>query len=222
MGRQLFDKAFKEYANRWAFKHPMPADFFRTMEDASAVDLDWFWRGWFYTTDAVDISVDEVKWYRLRTQQPVPEKSVTAKKSNAMGEAGGASQDFSSGPRPLTVLPTDERLYGEFRNRLDDKAILSKLQDKNLYEVKLTNRGGLVMPVIIEWTYKDGTKEVERLPAEIWRTNEHEVTKVFVKEKEVVSVVIDPYKETSDVDELNNVFPRQSRPSKFDQFKKGR
>jgi hypothetical protein len=222
MGRQLFDKAFKEYANRWAFKHPMPADFFRTMEDASAVDLDWFWRGWFYTTDAVDISVDEVKWYRLRTQQPVPEKSVTAKKSNAMGEAGGASQDFSSGPRPLTVLPTDERLYGEFRNRLDDKAILSKLQDKNLYEVKLTNRGGLVMPVIIEWTYKDGTKEVERLPAEIWRTNEYEVTKVFVKEKEVVSVVIDPYKETSDVDELNNVFPRQSRPSKFDQFKKGR
>jgi hypothetical protein len=222
MGRQLFDKAFKEYANRWAFKHPMPADFFRTMEDASAVDLDWFWRGWFYTTDAVDISVDEVKWYRLRTQQPVPEKSVTAKKSNAMGEAGGASQDFSSGPRPLTVLPTDERLYGEFRNRLDDKAILSKLQDKNLYEVKLTNRGGLVMPVIIEWTYKDGTKEVERLPAEIWRTNEYEVTKVFVKEKEVVSVVIDPYKETSDVDELNNVFPRQSRPSKFDQLKKGR
>jgi hypothetical protein len=222
MGRQLFDKAFKEYANRWAFKHPMPADFFRTMEDASAVDLDWFWRGWFYTTDAVDISVDEVKWYRLRTQQPVPEKSVTTKKSNAMGEAGGASQDFSSGPRPLTVLPTDERLYGEFRNRLDDKAILSKLQDKNLYEVKLTNRGGLVMPVIIEWTYKDGTKEVERLPAEIWRTNEYEVTKVFVKEKEVVSVVIDPYKETSDVDELNNVFPRQSRPSKFDQLKKGR
>lgn len=222
MGRQLFDKAFKEYANRWAFKHPMPADFFRTMEDASAVDLDWFWRGWFYTTDAVDISVDEVKWYQLRTQQPVPEKSVTTKKSNAMGEAGGASQDFSSGPRPLTVLPTDERLYGEFRNRLDDKAILSKLQDKNLYEVKLTNRGGLVMPVIIEWTYKDGTKEVERLPAEIWRTNEYEVTKVFVKEKEVVSVVIDPYKETSDVDELNNVFPRQSRPSKFDQLKKGR
>ncbi len=216
MGRELFDKAFKEYANRWAFKHPMPADFFRTMEDASGVDLDWFWRGWFYTTDHVDISVDEVKWYRLRTEKPVPEKTVSARKGQISG-----SPDFSAGPQPLTVLPTDERFYGEFRNRLNDREILNKLADKNLYEVKLSNKGGLVMPVIIEWTYRDGTREVERIPAEIWRTNEQEVTKVFVKDKEVVRVVIDPNRETADVNESDNVFPRQQQPSRFDQFKKG-
>ncbi|MCS6974351.1 MAG: M1 family aminopeptidase, partial [Cyclobacteriaceae bacterium] len=222
MGRDLFDKAFKEYANRWAFKHPMPADFFRTMEDASAVDLDWFWRGWFYTTDHVDLAVDEVKWYRLRSDQPTLEKSVTTRRGSVSGSAAsGPQQDFSAGPQPLTVLPTDERFYGEFRNRLDDKAIISKLQGKNLYEVKLSNKGGLVMPVILEWTFKDGSKEIERIPAEIWRTNEHTVTKVFVKDKEVVRVVVDPKKETSDTDDSDNVFPRQNQPSKFDQFKRG-
>lgn len=222
MGRELFDKAFKEYASRWAFKHPMPADFFRTMEDASAVDLDWFWRGWFYTTDHVDISIDEVKWYRLRSDQSTLEKSVTTRQSSLSGSASaGPSIDFSAGPQGLTVLPTDDRFYGEFRNRLDDKAIINKLQGKNLYEVKLSNKGGLVMPVIIEWIFKDGSRETERIPAEIWRTNEHTVTKVFVKDKEVVRVVIDPKKETSDVDETDNVFPRQSQPSRFDQFKRG-
>lgn len=222
MGRELFDKSFKEYANRWAFKHPMPADFFRTMEDASAVDLDWFWRGWFYTTDHVDVSLDEVRWYRLRSDQPSLEKSVSARRSSVSGgSASATNQDFSSGPQPLTVLPTDERFYGEFRNRLDDKAIIGRLQGKNIYEIKLSNKGGLVMPVIIEWHYKDGTREIERIPAEIWRTNEHTVTKVFVKDKEVVRVVIDPKKETADVDETDNVFPRQNQPSRFDQFKRG-
>ncbi|GIV37123.1 MAG: aminopeptidase [Cyclobacteriaceae bacterium] len=218
MGKELFDRAFKEYATRWAFKHPMPADFFRTMEDASAVDLDWFWRGWFYTTDHVDISVDEVKWYRLRTDRPAPEKSISARKTRVAGDEG--NKDFTSGPQPLTVLPSDEQAYGEFRNRLDDKAILNRLQNKNIYEVKLSNRGGLVMPVIIEWTYRDGTKEIERIPAEIWRTNENEVTKVFVKEKEVARVLIDPHKETADINEGDNVFPRRPTESRFDQFKK--
>jgi hypothetical protein len=222
MGKDLFDKAFKEYAQRWAFKHPMPADFFRTMEDASAVDLDWFWRGWFYTTDNVDQAVDYVKWYRLKTDQTTPEKTVSAKKSSASGTAGTKSfTDFSGGPEPLTVLPTDDRFYGDFRSRVDDKAIINKLQNKNIYEIKLSNKGGLVMPVIIEWTYKDGSKEIERIPAEIWRTNEQTVTKVFVKEKEVVSVVLDPFRETTDVNAADNVFPKRSEPSKFDTFKKG-
>ncbi|MEM5811105.1 MAG: M1 family peptidase, partial [Candidatus Aenigmatarchaeota archaeon] len=108
----------------------------------------------------------------------------------------------------------------EFRNRLDDNAIRQKLQGKNIYELKFKNTGGLVMPIIIEWTYADGSKEIERIPAEIWRTNESEVTKVFVKEKEVTSIVIDPNFETADVNTADNVFPRQSQPSKFDQFKK--
>ncbi len=222
MGKELFDKAFKEYAERWAFKHPQPADFFRTMEDASAVDLDWFWRGWFYTTDNVDQSVDYVKWYKLRNDVQGPEKNVTAKKSSTSATAGSkAFTDFSGGPEPLTILPTDERFYTEFRSRVDDKAVINKLQDKNLYEVKLSNKGGLVMPVIIEWTFKDGSKEIDRIPAEIWRTNESTVTKVFVKDKEVVGVVLDPLKETTDINPADNVFPKKQTESKFDQFKKG-
>ena len=221
MGRELFDKAFKEYSQRWAFKHPKPADFFRTMEDASAVDLDWFWKGWFFTTDNVDLSIDEVKWYRLRSDaKTVENKNVSAKKGDlASGTGKDAPTDFSAGPMPFSVIPTDERLYGEFRSRIDDKAVAAKLQNKNIYEVKLSNKGGLVMPVIIQWTYKDGTKEIERIPAEIWRSNESVVKKVFVKEKEVVSVVLDPLKETTDIGESDNVFPRTNTPSKFDQFK---
>lgn len=222
MGKDLFDKAFKEYSERWAFKHPQPADFFRTMEDASAVDLDWFWRGWFYTTDNVDQSIDQVKWYTLRTEQTKMEKQVTAKKSE-VGAGSGKKEynDFSAGPEPISILPTDQRFYTEFQNRIDDKAVLSKLQNKNMYEVKLSNKGGLVMPVIIEWTFKDGSKEVDRIPAEIWRTNENTVTKVFVKEKEVVNIVLDPFKETTDINSADNVFPKRATESKFDQFKKG-
>lgn len=222
MGKDLFDKAFKEYAERWAFKHPQPADFFRTMEDASAVDLDWFWRGWFYTTDNVDQSIDQVKWYTLRTEQTKVEKQVTAKKAEA-GSGSGKKEynDFSAGPEPISILPTDQRFYYEFQSRIDDKAILNKLQNKNMYEVKLSNKGGLVMPVIIEWTFKDGSKEVDRIPAEIWRTNENTVTKVFVKDKEVVNIVLDPFKETTDINSADNVFPKRATESKFDQFKKG-
>jgi hypothetical protein len=223
MGHELFDKSFKEYAQRWAFKHPKPADFFRTMEDASAVDLDWFWRGWFYTTDNVDMSLDQVKWYKLRTTQTNLEgkdKNV-AKGDLASGkEDKKAPEDFSGGPGYISVIPTDARFNGEFQNKIDDKAVINKLENKNLYEVTLSNKGGLVMPVIIEWTYKDGTKEIDRIPAEIWRVNENKVTKVFAKEKEVASVTVDPQKETSDISPDDNVFPRVTQPSKFDELKK--
>lgn len=222
MGRDLFDRSFKEYAQRWAFKHPKPADFFRTMEDASAVDLDWFWRGWFYTTDTNDQSIDQVKWYRVKTDEKnVENKSVTAKKGELTSGTTDKKEfmDFSNGPLPFHVIPTDDRLYGEFRSRVDEKSIVNKLQNKNLYEVKLSNKGGLVMPIIIEWIYKDGSKEVEKIPAEIWRSNESTITKVFVKEKEVVSIVLDPQQETTDVNAADNVFPRTNEPSKFDQFK---
>lgn len=221
MGPELFDKAFKEYAERWAFKHPKPADFFRTMEDASAVDLDWFWRGWFYTTDNVNVSVDEVKWFRLESEKAnLESKGKTTKKGNLNEDKSGGNNVFENGPAPFKALPTETTSYGEFRNRVDDKAILAKLENKNIYEVTLSNKGGLVTPVIIEWNYKDGTKEVEQLPAEIWRINEQKVSKVFVKEKEVASVVIDPEKQTADVDPDDNVYPAGSSASKFEQFKK--
>ncbi|MBI1770173.1 MAG: M1 family peptidase [Bacteroidetes bacterium] len=222
MGHELFDKSFKEYAQRWAFRHPKPSDFFRTMEDASAVDLDWFWRGWFYSTDNVDLSLDKVKWFKLRTEKTnIEGKEKTVASGDLANKDGDKkAEDFSNGPTMITVLPTNDRFYGEFQNKVDDKAIVSKLENKNIYEITLSNKGGLVMPVIIEWTYKDGTKETDRIPAEIWRVNENKVTKVFAKEKEVASVTVDPLKETSDITTDDNVFPRVAQPSKFDEMKK--
>ncbi len=222
MGHELFDKSFKEYAQRWAFKHPKPADFFRTMEDASAVDLDWFWKGWFYTTDNVDMSLDQVKWYKLRTAQTNLEgkEKTVAKGDLANPKDEKPAEDFGSGPKYFSVIPTDARFSGEFKNQTDDKAVVTKLEGKNFYEITLSNKGGLVMPVIIEWTYKDGTKETDRIPAEIWRINESKVTKVFAKEKEVASVLVDPQKETSDISPDDNMFPRVVLPSKFDELKK--
>jgi hypothetical protein len=223
MGHELFDKSFKEYAQRWAFRHPKPADFFRTMEDASAVDLDWFWRGWFYSTDNVDMSLDKVKWFKLRTEKTNiegKEKTVAAGDLASSKDGDKKDEDFSNGPTMITVLPTNDRFYGEFQNRIDDKAVVSKLENKNIYEITLSNKGGLVMPVIVEWTYKDGSKETDRIPAEIWRVNENKVTKVFAKDKEVASVTVDPLKETSDITTDDNVFPRVAQPSKFDELKK--
>lgn len=223
MGPELFDKAFKEYATRWAFKHPKPADFFRTMEDASAVDLDWFWKGWFYTTDDCDQSIDQVRWFQTRKTESDPEKkNLNVKKGDLASNASEKKfDDFSGGPLPFSLIATDTRLNGEFNSRVDDKAIMQKLDNKNIYEVTLSNKGGLVMPVIIQWTYKDGSKEIERIPAEIWRVNEQKITKVFIKEKEVVDVTIDPLNEITDVNTQNNVFPkRPDAGTRFDEFKK--
>ncbi|SKC75348.1 M1 family metallopeptidase [Ohtaekwangia koreensis] len=222
MGPELFDKAFKEYSERWAFKHPKPADFFRTMEDASGVDLDWFWRGWFYSVDNVDVAVDEVKWFQLKTEQIDPEKkNLKTKKGDLVAEnKSSAGTDFSSGPQPFTMTNTPDQMYGEFKSRINDNDVRKKLEGKNIYQVKFKNVGGLVTPLVIEWTYKDGSKEIERIPAEIWRINENEVVKVFVKEKEVVNIVLDPNFELADVEMSNNVFPKKTTESRFDQFKK--
>lgn len=223
MGPELFDKAFKEYAQRWAFKHPQPADLFRTLEDASAVDLDWFWRGWFYTTDATDQAIDQIKWYRVKSQKAQPEGKGVKTRSGDLrsGNKGERNyDDFSNGPEEFTLVATDPRLYGDFLSRVDDKAIIEKLEGKNIYEVTLSNKGGLVMPVIIEWTYKDGSRELEKIPAEIWRLNERQVTKVFVKEKEVVNVMLDPNAETADINVENNIFPKVEKESRFDEFKR--
>ena len=225
MGPELFDYAFKEYARRWAFKHPKPADFFRTMEDASAIDLDWFWKGWFYSTDHVDIEVDEVRWFKLANDTKQLEKRVKANRKAASGSPAKKEKDapkasdFSQGPGSIVLTDMDPRFYGEFKNRVDDQAIREGYADANFYEVKLTNKGGLVSPVIIQWTYKDGSTEIEKLPAEIWRKNENEITKVFSKSREVASVTIDPDKMTADIDTGNNHFPKKATPSKFEQFK---
>jgi hypothetical protein len=222
MGTELFDKAFKEYSNQWKYKHPRPADLFRLLEDASAVDLDWFWRGWFFTTDNVDMTVDEVKWFRLKTQQTDVENKNKNVKSGDLTTTSNdkAPGDFSAGPQEFTLINTPEQLYGEFRSRADDNTIRRKLEGKNIYQVKFKNQGGLVMPLVIEWTYKDGSKEIEKIPAEVWRINEQEITKVFIKDKEVANVVLDPNQDLADVDPGNNVFPKKPSESQFDKFKK--
>ncbi len=226
MGRELFDMAFKEYAQRWMFKHPTPADFFRTMEDASAVDLDWFWKGWFYTVDHVDLAIDEVKWYRIKEESLEPESKRRARNRRAAAvgttQKEGKARDFSAGYQELTVLDTDERFYREFRNRVDDDAIREKLKGMNFYEITFTNEGGLVMPIILEFQFADGTKEEVRIPAEIWRYNENKVTKVFMHDKEVEKIILDPHQETADVEVQNNFFPFVEVPSRFEEFRDGR
>ena len=216
MGPELFDYAFKKYAERWAFKSPSPADFFRTMEDASAIDLDWFWRGWFYTTDYVDIGVEEVKHYRMQIEEQGLEKRRI---SGEYENLNTAQKRFTEEVNTFVFKNTEAEEYREFANKFNEIEMKEGFSDQNFYEVKLANKGGLVMPVIIEWSYADGSTEWEKLPAEIWRKNEKEVTKVFVKAKEVIGIVIDPNKETADVDIGNNQYPNVDQESRFDKFK---
>jgi hypothetical protein len=221
MGPELFDYAFKTYAERWAFKNPTPADFFRTMEDASAIDLDWFWKGWFYSTDHVDLAIDNVTWYKMRPENKRPESKFNSASSVRI-QGDRKYRNFSRHAQQFEFDNTSSREYQEFKNRLNDEAIKAAHANTNFYEVTFKNKGGLVMPIIIEWTFKDGSKETQKLPAEIWRKNENEVTKVFAKEKQVVNIIIDPNSETADVDTSDNFFPRIEKFSKFDRFKRSR
>lgn len=244
MGRELFDYAFREYGRRWAFKHPTPSDFFRTMEDASGEDLDWFWRGWFYGTDAVDISLDSVKYARPDLAA-VPSQRDTVIMRNLPKPAVNEFEDISkirNREDKKIVFETDrdpslrDFYWGydrglekydstkhpvEFRAQTEalDEAGRQKYSDKHFYELSFSNKGGLVMPIIIEWTFKDGTKEIDRIPAQVWRHNENKVTKTFMKDKEVASVKLDPMKETADIDESNNTWGTIPPPSKFQLFK---
>ncbi|MEP4093459.1 M1 family metallopeptidase [Reichenbachiella sp.] len=227
MGPELFDYAFKTYSERWAFKRPSPADFFRTMEDASAVDLDWFWKGWFYTTDHVDLSLSKVKWYKMDIpENEVENKAKKSKKAKiSSGESSQSLMDFGDEAETFTFTDTDpaavSERFAEFMNVTDDKSIMKANADRNFYELTFENKGGLVMPIIIEWTYEDGSVERQYLPAEIWKKNENVVTKVFAKDKKVTNIVIDPNKETADVATENNVFPRMENNSRFDLFQSG-
>ncbi|WP_339793048.1 M1 family metallopeptidase [uncultured Imperialibacter sp.] len=221
MGPELFDAAFKEYAQRWAFKHPSPADFFRTMEDASAVDLDWFWKGWFYSVDACDIAVDKVTWYKMNIDAKGFENQVKVSGDGTLGGGDASVENGLAAPKPFTMANTKSSEYGEFKNSVDDKAIQKRNAEKNFYEVTFKNEGGLMMPIIIEWSYADGTKEVEKIPAEIWRLNEQQVTKVFAKDKQVIGIKLDPKNEIPDIQQSNNVYPRVDSKSRFDKFKDG-
>jgi hypothetical protein len=223
MGEELFDYVFKQYAERWAFKHPKPADFFRTMEDASGIDLDWFWRGWYFTTDYVDVNIAKVEWFKVYTDQDGFENRVKATQDRLGEEADSKpTMDFSEGPKPMFVRDFPGEFIGDFRYKPDQEAIKAKADGKNVYEITFRNEGGLVMPLILEWTFTDGSKEREVIPAEVWRYNEYEIKKTFMKEKEVSSVQFDPQEELADVDKSNDVFPRIDYQSRFDKFKEGK
>ena len=226
LGRELFDFAFKEYAKRWAFKHPTPTDFFRTMEDASGTDLDWFWRGWYYGTDPVDISLDSVKWYRMdaartakQTFEPIhlQKNKLETNRKYAVNE-DTTLRDFYYFNRGATDKFNNEKKENEALSTAD-KENENKWKDKNIYQLTFTNRGGMVMPVIVEWTYKDGTTEIEKIPVNIWKLNEQQATKVFIKDKEVSAIKLDPYKETADINEANGMWPLREMPGRFDLFK---
>ena len=214
MGRKLFDYAFKEYARRWAFKHPSPADFFRTMEDASAVDLDWFWRGWFYSTDYVDISIDNVRWFKVKSGgESLDRPQLT--------EANLSNNSLTS-PKEFTLVPMGEDFYNvtEFRDRYNEAFVSKTYKDKNFYLVDFTNRGGLVTPIVLEWRYTDNTKEIEKIPVEIWRKDEKQAVRLFVKDKQVHSVTVDPKTDLADINKRNNTFPREIEESEVEKFKK--
>ncbi len=239
MGRDLFDFAFKQYAQRWAFKHPTPADFFRTMEDASAVDLDWYWRAWFYDIEPVDVALDSVKAYTLINNKTVPVKMDTIKiypkqkefesiskiRNKQQGykfliDADTTLRDFYFHYKPEIKTEIEKKPINRNENleTVSDSAY-NFLKAKYNYELHFTNKGGCVSPIIIQWNFKDGTTEVDRITAYIWRKNEKNCVKTYSKNKEVASVLIDPFKETCDIDEKNNSWNLKDVPSAFDVFK---
>ncbi len=239
MGRELFDFAFKEYSNRWKFKQPYPADFFRTLEDASGVDLDWFWRGWFYTTDHVDMAISGFKAFNIASPDPNiskqqlrmendEEDKYIANIRNAkeiqqtQDEIDPTIRDFYSEYDPYAVDAIDEQEYAQIISGISERAKNILEKNKNYYEITFENKGGLVMPIVFQFTYDDGTTEDVRLPAEIWRKNKGTVSKVFPRTKKVVKVELDPYLELADVDTSNNAYPREEGTTRFDLFKNRR
>lgn len=250
MGRNLFDYSFKEYARRWAFKHPTPADLFRTMEDASGEDLDWFWRGWFYGIEPCDISIDTVKYAVMDKNStglfPTREGITIPLAKPAIPVFDDISKIRNRGDGKITFATNADTSLRDFYWKYDrgvvaydssikvtlpsfgssseglTEADKTKYSGKNLYEITFSNKGGLVMPIIVQFNYEDGTSEIERIPAQIWRKNENRVTKVFMTDKKAVSIKLDPLRETADIDESNNNWPKVTEPTKFELFKNGR
>ena len=226
MGKELFDFAFKTFSNRWMFKHPIPEDFFRTMEDASAVDLDWFWRGWFYSTDVVDIGIksfqrfylsslpgnkisEEFLKYGYSPQQITDVIYMISEKDKVFNDENFKLEKMDS------IYDFKQMIKDEFSTQ--DNKLLKK--GKYFYQIEFEKPGGLVMPVIVEFNYKDGSKKIIKYPVQIWRKNENSFKKFIVSEKEIVKVKIDPYEQTADVNLKNNSWPREEEKSDFDIFK---
>jgi hypothetical protein len=235
MGRELFDFAFKEYALRWKFKRPTPADFFRTMEDASGIDLDWFWRGWFYTTDHVDIALGNIHLYRPNSQNPDTEeaweRALDNEKPEFISKIRNSGQwvrtqdkpellDFYNQHDKFTATNAARNKYNASNKKLEQWQKDLLVDERNFYIVDFENKGGLVMPIILDLTYADNTVERVTLPAEIWRRNSKKVSKLFIRDKEITAISIDPNWETADVDVNNNYWPARPIKSRFELYKR--
>ncbi len=235
MGRELFDFAFKQYAQRWMFKHPTPEDLFRTLEDASAVDLDWFWRGWFYGTDHVDISLDRVVAMKLASGNPAEVKALQKKEEEAkpesiavqrnrasmqsMVEREPAMKDFYNEYDPLAPEKSDQEAYARYQAGMSDQEKQWRAMKGFVYQLDFTNVGGMVMPLVIQFEYADGSTELVRIPAQIWNQNNLKTSKVFLLEKELSGVTLDPNLETADCDLSNNHWPPRIEENRFELFR---
>ena len=234
MGRELFDYAFKEYSKTWMFKHPTPTDFFRIMENASAVDLDWFWRGWFFSNDHVDLSIESVDWYQLE-MDPEAKKSYDKESDNkdqyysamldeediesTVTDRDPATRDFYDNYDKDQITKRDKKEYRDFVDDLSDKERDLVNENDHFYSVKFSDNDGIIMPIILEFEYEDGEKEVVRIPVEIWRFNRGEVTKIFKTEKPIKNMTLDPFFEIADVERNNNHWPEKVQPTRFETFK---
>jgi len=226
MGKELFDHAFKTYANRWKFKHPTPEDFFRTMEDASAVDLDWFWRGWFYTTNVVDIGVGDVKKYIVTDKPTKRMKDMMAARNQNINDlpalvylAEEGTEDYDESQKGKLPSDISTPLKEFMMDNMTAAERAAVKEPKFFYQITFTKPGGIPMPLIVEYSYADGSKENVTYPPEIWRMNDKEVTRMLALQKELVGVEIDPKAETADIDTANNSWPKKQQESDFDQFK---
>ena len=235
MGRELFDYAFKMYSNRWMFKHPNPEDLFRSLEDASSIDLDWFWRGWFYSTDHVDISLDNIKYYRINDQNPVTNKGdekinftevynkdISNQRNKELvtyRENDKGLEDFYTSYDPFKATQKEIKKYEKFKENLNEDELEIINSNQHFYELEFSNIGGLVMPIILDFTFSDNTNKIVKIPAEIWKKNSSQITKVFAFDKEVNLIELDPFMETADTDRSNNFWPPKMEPSKFELYK---
>ena len=237
LGRELFDFSFKEYARRWKFKRPMPADFFRTIEDASGVDLDWFWRGWFYTTDHCDIAIDKIEQFQIDKSTP-DERAAQAKAKKAERRPSLSKQrdlplekrttkypelkDFYNEYDPSEVTEEQRKAFEKFKSELSEKDKAMLESNDRYYRVTFKNVGGLIMPVILMVTFEDGTTREIRIPAEVWRVDSNQCDTLFIANKPMKSLELDPYRETADIDRNNNYFPPAIESTKFQLFKSRR
>ena len=227
MGRELFDHAFKTYANRWKFKHPTPEDFFRTMEDASAVDLDWFWRGWFYSTDYTDIGIKDVKQFYVVEQDPKEAQQQFNRRGRKIGEGQSmlkmvleGSTDFKPELKNGFDRTKVQALNDYLTKNYSAEEISALKSPQFFYEVEFDKPGGLIMPIIVELQFEDGTSETKVFPAQIWRKNNVTAKRVFATEKKVIKIQLDPKLETADIDVTNNFWPKAEMESKFDTLEK--